>query len=194
MFHYHFPSKVASNTWNNHLLRLRGIGEMAKPTKDALKRLNYKIGEVFGLNTRVLVKEALFGLPKGIDIVDAKNTFVTFAFVRHPFKRLISLCSDKLPGLKPKQCAKKLIATTKGGYNTDGHFSEQCYQCPFCSMDFDLIGNMDDMSQHLDFLAKTLGIKVRGICPIAHLQCYCTYNEYYNAMANNTSPLNCFRI
>ena len=55
---------------------------MAKPTKDALKRLNYKIGDVFGLNTRMLVRKALFGLPKEIDIVDAKNTFVTFAFAK----------------------------------------------------------------------------------------------------------------
>ena len=114
--------------------------------------------------------------------------------VRHPFKRLISLCSDKLPRLKPKQCAKEIIATTKGGYNTNGHFSEQCYQCPFCSMDFDLIGKMDDMNQHLFFLAEILGIQVGDVRMVARLQCHYIYNWYYNVVPNNIMPSNCFRI
>ena len=111
----------------------------------------------------------MYQLPKGVDVADAKNTLVTFAFVRHPFKRLVSLCSDKFKKKKPKECVKTVIATTKGGINQDGdgHLSAQCYQCPFCSIKFDMIGKLDQMGQHTAFLAKTLGIEVGGEYRIA---------------------------
>ena len=57
-----------------------------------------------------------------------------------------------------------IIATTKEGINRDQHITAQCYLCPFCSMDFHLIGTIDKMGQHTDFLAKSLGIEVSANC------------------------------
>ena len=175
------PSKVGSSTWGHHLEKIRGVSEC-------------KIGDKLGLNFREVFQEALYGLPKGIDVVDAKNILVTFAFVRHPFKHVLSLWADKYRQTKPKKHVEMLIAYVKGGISKDRHKAAQSSQCPFCSMDFDLIGTLDDMEQHLFFLTKTLDIQVRDICPIADLQWYYIYNGFYNVVPNNISSSNCFRI
>jgi len=160
--------KVGSSTWDNHLLSIRGIPEMAKAKGEALVNLQSKIGDVFGCTKlgciRDLVRQNLYHLPEGVKVSNARKALVTFAFVRHPFERLVSMCSDKFRRKTPKECVKVVIATIKGEHwlykPTDGNIGGQCYQCPFCSMDFDLIGKMDQMDQHTDFLAKMLGIEV----------------------------------
>ena len=141
---------------------------MAKAKGEALVNLQSKIGDVFGCITlgciRNLVRHNLYDLPEGVKVSNARKTLVTFAFVRHPFERLVSMCSDKFRGKTPRECVNVVIAAVKGEHGvyqpTNINIGGQCYQCPFCSMDFDLIGKMDQMDQHTDFLAKMLGIEV----------------------------------
>ena len=41
---------------------------------------------------------------------------------------------------------------------SDIHFVPQAYSCPFCSLDFDIIGDFNNFEEDLKFLAKELNI------------------------------------
>jgi hypothetical protein len=42
----------------------------------------------------------------------------------------------------------------------DSHWRPQWTFCPYCSLDFDLIGRLEDFQSEFEFLVKKLGLKV----------------------------------
>ena len=135
--------------------------------------------------------------PANISLPEANDMLVTFAFTRHPFRRLASsyynkikyyamlhnyenyarireLCNKimgKYPGLNkkrnndypsPKAFATYLLDTAKqyGPLSFNVHWRLQYALCPFCSLNFDYIGDIEDMNNHVDYLAELLGFKV----------------------------------
>ena len=43
------------------------------------------------------------------------------------------------------------------------HFIPQYVTCPYCDMDFDLVGKLEDMENDTAFLAQHLGLKVKSV-------------------------------
>ena len=43
------------------------------------------------------------------------------------------------------------------------HFIPQYITCPYCQLEFDLVGKLDDMESDTAFLAQHLGIKVKSV-------------------------------
>ncbi len=42
----------------------------------------------------------------------------------------------------------------------DVHFAPQAYSCPFCALDFDIIGDLDNFENDLKFVAGELNFTV----------------------------------
>ena len=89
----------------------------------------------------------------------------------HTFRELCKKIIGKYPGLNkkrnndypsPKAFATYLLDTAKqyGPLSFDVHWRPQYALCPFCSLDFDYIGDIEDMNNHVNYLAELLAFKV----------------------------------
>jgi hypothetical protein len=134
---------------------------------------------------RELLRNTVYHKDKDISFRKANDMLVTFAFTRHPFKRLASSYHNKIkynkmkgekkimfyiPGFSgtsneypsPKEFAFYLLDYAKqfGPLSFNSHWRPQYALCPFCSLNFDYIGDINDMDKHVDYLADLLGFKV----------------------------------
>lgn len=163
-------AKAGSSTWTEHLLNIRGI-----------KATQYQ-----AVGTRGKLRNKVYHKDKDFSFREANDMLVTFAFTRHPFTRLASSYHNRIkykgmrrnirretfknPGFSeqrsneypsPKEFAVYLLDLAKqfGPLSFDVHWRPQYALCPFCSLDFDYIGDVDDMDKHVDYLADLLGFK-----------------------------------
>ena len=139
-----------------------------------------------GHNARGIMRETMYHKPKDISLQEANALLVTFAFTRHPFNRLVSAYDDKLKDNKrnlddlgmisfrnvdprktndypsPKEFVTYLLQQVeiKGPFAFNAHWRPQFSLCPYCSIDFDYVGDINDMNYHVDFLSDILGFKV----------------------------------
>ena len=62
----------------------------------------------------------------------------------------------------PKTFVTYLLDEVKqrGPLSLDPHFRPQYVSCPFCSMNFDYIGEIEDMDIHVEYLSDLLGLPV----------------------------------
>ena len=62
----------------------------------------------------------------------------------------------------PKQFVTYLIHQVEiyGPLSLNRHWRPQYAICPFCGLNFDYIGTVEDMNTHVDYLADLLGFKV----------------------------------
>ena len=103
----------------------------------------------------------------------------TFAFTRHPFRRLVSAyhfvlvkhlneqVMSKIRKLHPQNSnghpTPKIFvnylldeATQNGPMFLNSHFRPQYATCPFCRLNFQYIGDIEDMDTHTEYLAERL--------------------------------------
>ena len=66
--------------------------------------------------------------------------------------------SNKLPNLVTLVLQSKMDKSF-----SDIHIVPQSYSCPFCSLDFDLIGDFDNFRSDVTFVAEKLNILVRSV-------------------------------
>ena len=64
----------------------------------------------------------------------------------------------------PKEFVTYLIEQVKlnGPLMFNRHWRPQYALCPFCSLDFDYLGTVEDMNKHVDYLSGLLGFKVNS--------------------------------
>ena len=107
----------------------------------------------------------------------------TFAYTRHPFRRLVSGYHDKALKhgkekimnkyrqlhlknrheiLTPKMFVNYLLAEAKqhGPLFLNSIYRPQYAICPFCSLNFNYIGEIEDMDTHMKLLAERFGFPV----------------------------------
>ena len=108
----------------------------------------------------------------------------TFAFTRHPFRRLVSGYHSKANTTKirdeimskngqlhprnsngyptPKMLVNYLLDESKqhGQICLNAHFRPQYATCPFCVLNFDYIGEIEDMDTHVNYLSERFGFPV----------------------------------
>ncbi len=144
---------------------------------------------IIRLHTRVaplfyLQKEEVHNMEDLKDYL-SQNDLYTFAFVRHPFERLVSGFEDKLVYNRPagyyKKLSDKLNANftlfvdyllekmdkvTRLGCNmgkgmcmTDEHFSPYYSWCGYCDVDYDAIGKTETFSEDLRYIAIKAGLE-----------------------------------
>ena len=118
---------------------------------------------------RAYIKENIYNKPKEISLKESNAQLYTFAFMRDPFKRLVSAYyylskkrkfKEKL--LTPKIFVKYLLEEVRkhGPLFLNSHLRPQYAACPFCSLNFDYIGELEDMDIHVTYLAEHLGFPV----------------------------------
>ena len=75
----------------------------------------------------------------------------------------------------PKEFVTYLLekAKTKGPLMFNRHWRPQYALCPFCSLNFDYIGQVEHMNEEVDFLADLLGFKVVFRYLYFYPLCYC---------------------
>ena len=106
---------------------------------------------------------------------------VTFAFTRHPFERLVSAYHHPANQwshgyTEPMEFAKIVIKVILETLNGTGppllesryiphplHYIPQYLACPYCQLEFDLVGRLEDMESDTAFLAQHLGLKVKSV-------------------------------
>ena len=76
------------------------------------------------------------------------------------FRNLDPKKSNDYPS--PKEFVTYLLEQAKqyGPLSFNRHWRPQYALCPFCSLNFDYIGTVEDMNTHVDYLADLLGFKV----------------------------------
>ncbi len=115
----------------------------------------------------------------------SQNDLYTFAFVRHPFERLVSGFEDKLVYNRPAGYYNKLsdkldsnftlfvdylleqmdnmtsrgCVMTKGRCMTDQHFSPYYSWCGYCDVDYDAIGKAETFSEDLRYVVIKSGLE-----------------------------------
>ena len=129
----------------------------------------------------------MYNKPDGVSLEIANKELVTFAFTRHPFQRLVSAYTANC--VNRTECVQRGIFNGSSGpmkfaeyaienileyhmkYGPDPkshsgysyftlHFIPQYLACPYCQLEFDLVGKLEDMERHAAFLAEHLGLKV----------------------------------
>ena len=161
-----------------HLLDLRAINW------EQLKIDAYKEFQAPG-KLRCFIKKTVYYRPKDVSLKESNESLYTFAFTRHPFSRLVSAyhyCNEALNEVKdeifstyrkihprdgndiptPKMFVNYLLDKTKqhGPLVLNSHFRPQYAACPFCSLNFDYIGEIADMDTHVKYLAERFGFPV----------------------------------
>ena len=115
----------------------------------------------------IFMANSIYVKPNGISMQMANKMLVTFAFTRHPFKRLVSAYNDKFKhrmSHQPTKFAKLVIKEILSNrIKPNNHYRPQYLACPYCQLDFDLVGNLEDMKNHTAFIARHLGLKVKGV-------------------------------
>ena len=146
------------------------------------------------------MRDTVYHKPRGVTWKHTNDVLVTFAFTRHPFRRLVSAYNDKmnhgmwnprqtpgrfsehLTGIRddimikyhnldpktsndhpsPKTFVMYLVDQAKqyGPLSLNPHWRPQYALCPFCGLDFDYIGDIRDMNNHVKYLSELLGFKV----------------------------------
>ena len=88
-------------------------------------------------------------------------------------------CSTLTSGVPtPKAFVKYLIDVTKRHDYATGHpppinphFLPQAFFCHFCEIDYDFIGDIQNMDSDMDFLSELLGFKVYMNCIFSRFCC-----------------------
>ena len=77
--------------------------------------------------------------------------------------RLSGDFEQPLPYPTPLEFAHFILDESKriGIEYLDIHFRPQWFSCPFCSLDFDMIGSMENFTQDFDFFIDEFNVKVR---------------------------------
>ena len=156
-------------------MRLRGVN------KNQLK-----VDSNLNNRPRAFMTQSIYYKPKDVSLKKSNQLLYTFAFTRHPFRRLVSAYHDKLimhqNKLKgeimskigklyprnsndypiPKMFVNYLLDEAKqhGPIFLNWHFRPQYAVCPFCVLSFDYIGEIEDMDTHTKYLAKRFGFPV----------------------------------
>ena len=78
------------------------------------------------------------------------------------YLRLSGDFESPLPYPTPLEFASFIIDESQriGIEYVDIHFRPQWFSCPFCSLDFDIIGTHDDFESDFDFFITEFGLKV----------------------------------
>lgn len=66
-------------------------------------------------------------------------------------------------------------AKEKGPHSLDDHIKPMWTICPFCQVGFDVIGTLEEFDEDIDFIARSLNLKVDIIETRVHelLSCPC---------------------
>ena len=170
-------SKVASTTWTTNLLKLRGY-ELKKYRETLMKKHGLVQSQI-----RPEIRKRHFALQED-SVNEANEKLVSFAFVRDPFDRLESCYYNKMvikdqslkwmrdhilvtyrkvenPGNltpSPQEFAQYLIdlSLTTPYENWDDHIKPLWASCPFCSVNFDIIGQMETYDEDAKFIIENL--------------------------------------
>ena len=143
---------------------------------------------------RTFIKKTIYYKPNDVSLKKANKLLYTFAYTRHPFRRLVSgyhfiigrnnqwETVNQFMGIingimsknrklhprnghdipTPKMFVNYLLDEAKqhGPIFLNSHFRPQYAVCPFCSLNFNYIGDIEDMDTHVKFLAKRFGFPV----------------------------------
>ena len=127
-------------------------------------------------SNRDFIAESIYNLPNGISLQVANEMLVTFAFTRHPFRRLVSAYYSKFhrrmsrkPANFARYVIREILEHLENGTISNRHFMPQYLTCPYCQLQFDLVGQLEDMETDTEFLTRHLGLKVK----------YVTYYLYF---------------
>ena len=77
--------------------------------------------------------------------------------------RLSGDFESPLPYPTPLEFANFIVDESKriGIEYLDIHFRPQWFSCPFCALEFDMIGSSEDFESDFDFFVKEHGLKVQ---------------------------------
>ena len=123
------------------------------------------------------IAQSMYHKPDGISLEMANQMLVTFAFTRHPFKRLSSAYYSKFQGKmshQPMKFAEFVVKEISERLDNNSiwkqeiitgnaHYDPQYVVCPYCQLQFDLVGQLEDMETDTAFLARHLGLKVKYV-------------------------------
>ena len=139
------------------------------------------------------LRNSIYQRPDWIGVKQANNMLATFTFTRHPFDRLVSAYGNTLKKGKVLKKALKRdtviahtkpkdyltprefvqyhieLAHTEGPLNFNVHVKPQYAMCPFCALEFDYVGEVQNMSKQIEFLSDILGFKVSCAISITFL-------------------------
>ena len=121
-----------------------------------------------GGSYRDFIAETIFHKPDGISLQRANKLLVTFAFSRHPFERLVSAYYNHFQGRYPnisvfaRYAIKMILDRLKVGRRPNDHLIPQYATCPYCQLDFDLVGKLENMEEDTAFLARHLNLTVKS--------------------------------
>ena len=148
-------------------MHLRGINVTQFPTRP----------------TRPFLKKTIYYKPNDVSLKKSNELLYTFAYTRHPFRRLVSGYHDKALKhgkekimnkyrqlhqrnshdiLTPKIFVNYLLAEANqhGPIFLNGIYRPQYAICPFCSLNFNYVGEIEDMDTHMKYLAERFGLPV----------------------------------
>lgn len=139
---------------------------------------------------RPLMREEHFPL-KNETFTQAKESLLSFVFVREPFARIVSAYNDKMvrdwskpvfdlrwmrdeimekyrknAGPKaaptPEEFVRYIVDKSKevGPYYLDNHIKPIWASCPFCSVDFDVIGKLEEFDKDSLFIHANMNLIV----------------------------------
>ena len=137
---------------------------------------------------RKFIGQSIYQKPDGISLERANQMLVMFAFTRHPFKKLSSCYYSKFQqrmSYQPMKFAELVIEEISERLDNNriwkqkittgnGQYIPQCVLCPYCQLQFDLVGQLEDMETDTAFFARHLGLKVK----------YLIYYLYFGSISN----------
>ena len=148
---------------------------------------------------RAFLKNSIYTIPYGIRVKEANSMLATFTFSRHPFERLVSAYGNSLrqgkvleealtqynsmAHSKPKDYLTPMefvqycieLAHESGPVYFNPHIKPQYAVCPFCALEFDYVGDVQNLSKDIEFISGILGFKVNCGILFTFGFCYITY-------------------